>query len=207
MKKILLIVFCNYTFVSLAQDFNKGDQMIGGSFSFSVFNVNNDGPVYYNNGNAGILPSYSWFIKNNLAMGIRGTLHYNRTETKFANNEKRTVRYLNSGVSVFLKKYRPLKERFGVYFDHEVGGHYAVTKEKFTPLAIDTKNEAYGLSYSFSPGVFYRFSKRFIGEGNIGGAYTSYYGGQGTHNFGIGVSFLQQFNLGINYVIENKKQG
>ena len=37
MKKILLIVFFNYTFVSLAQDFNKGDQMIGGSFSFSVF--------------------------------------------------------------------------------------------------------------------------------------------------------------------------
>lgn len=103
--------------------------------------------------------------------------------------------------------YKPLKDRLGVYFEHELGGHYVVTKEKFTPLAIDTKNEAYGLSFSFNPGVFYRFSKRFIGEGNIGGAFTSYYGGQGTRNFGIGATFLQLFNLGINYVIEKKKDG
>lgn len=77
--------------------------MVGGSFSFSVFNVNNDGPAYYSSGNVGILPSFSWFVKNNLAMGIRGTIYYNRTETKYDNGEKRLVRYFNSGVGVFLK--------------------------------------------------------------------------------------------------------
>jgi hypothetical protein len=45
-----------------------------------------------------------------------------------------------------------------------------------------------------------------MGEGNIGGVYAFYYGGQG-NNFGISASFLQYFNLGINYVIANKKQG
>lgn len=63
------------------------------------------------------------------------------------------------------------------------------------------------MTYRFVPGVFYKFSKNFIGEGSIGGVFASYYGGQGTHSFGTGVTFLQSFNLGINYVIEKKKQG
>jgi hypothetical protein len=203
MKKILLFLFCTYSFTSFAQDFNKGDKLIGGSLSFSVFNTNTSGPGYYHAGNVGILPSYSWFIKNNLAMGIRGSFNYNRSDQKFENGEKRAQRYLNTGLSVFLKKYKPVREKFGVYFENEIGGHYYVTKEEY-PTGIKSKNVAYGMSYQFSPGVFYRFSKRFMGEGNIGGVYTSYYGGQGTHNFGIGASFLQNFNLGINYLLERK---
>jgi len=206
MKKLLLMLFCSYSITSFSQDFNKADKMLGGSFSFSVFNANNNGPGYYNTGNVAIRPSYSWFVKTNLAMGIRGNISYNRTVAKYANADNRTNSSLYSGIAVFLKKYKPLKEKFGVYFDHEIGANYNVNKENF-PSFIDTKNEAYGVSYQFSPGVFYRFSKRFMGEGSIGGVFGSYYGGQEVHNFGVSVSFLQIFNLGINYVIEKKKQG
>ena len=196
-------MLCFFSLASFSQDFNKSDKLIGGSFSFSVFNLNQSGPQYYNAGNVGILPSYSWFIKNNLAMGIRGNFNYNRSDTKFANGEG-TQRYLNTGISVFLKKYKPLKEKFGVYFENEAGGFYYLTKEEFLS-GTKSKNEAYGITYKFNPGVFYRFSRRFMGEGNIGGVQASYYGGQGTHNFGLGASFIQNFNLGINYLLDKKK--
>ena len=207
MKKILLILGCSYSFTSFSQDFNKGDKLIGGSFSFSIFNVNNNGPAgYYNAGNVGILPSYSWFIKNNLAMGIRGNINYLRAEQETATGERINSSFI-TGISLFLKKYKPLKDKFGIYFENEIGGNYNVTKDKFSSSPTYTKSSVYGLTYHFSPGVFYSFSKRFIGEGNIGGVYASYYSGQGSNNLGIGASFLQYFNLGINYLLEKKKQG
>jgi len=204
MKKILLILFCFYSFTSFSQDFNKGDKLIGGSFSFSVFNLNNNGPGYYNAGNVGILPSYSWFIKNNLAMGIRGNISYIRAKQETAIGERTNSSFI-TGISVFLKKYKPVKDKFGMYFENEIGGNYNVTKDKFPSSSPSyTKSSVYGLTYHFSPGVFYRFSKRFMGEGNIGGVYASYYSAQGSNNFGIGASFLQYFNLGINYLLERK---
>ena len=114
MKKILLLVFCFYSFTSFSQDFNKGDKLIGGSFSFSVFNTNTSGQGYYNAGNVGILPSYSWFIKNNLAMGIRGNISYYKSVTKFETGERRLSRSIGTGIAVFFKKYRPFKEKFGI---------------------------------------------------------------------------------------------
>lgn len=205
MKKSLLFILVISSFNCFSQDFEKGDKLFGGSFSFSVFNTNNSGPSYYNAGNVGILPSYSWFQKTNLAIGIKGTIGYNKLITKYENGEKRLSRSLNTGISVFFKKYRPLKEKFGLYLEHEVGGNYYTNKEQYPSSATFTKTNSYGVSYKFSPGVFYRFSKRFIGEGDIGGVYASYYGGQRTHSFGIGASFLQSFNLGINYLIGKNK--
>ena len=203
MKKILLILFCLYSLTSLSQDFNKYDKLFGGSFSFSVFNINNTGPGYYSTGNVGILPSYSWFIKNNLALGIRGNVSYQTSNHQMATGE-RTTRSFITGIGVFLKKYKPLKEKFGVSFENELEGNYQVSREKF-PSTIYSKTESYGLAYNFTPGVFYRFSHRFMGEGSIGGVYASFYGGEGANSYGIGASFLQYFNLGINYLIEKKE--
>lgn len=204
MRKILLVLLCNFSLSVFAQEFKNGDKLFGGSFSFSVFNTNNSGPTYYNAGNVGILPSYSWFIKNDLAFGIRGNAGYNKSVTKFVNGEKRTTHSFTGGVAVFLKKYKFVKDKFGITLDHETGVNYSVFKEDYPP-SIDLKNKSYGANYRFSPGVFYRFTNRFIGEGNIGGAFLSYYGGQGVHSFGVGASFLQQFNLGVNYLLDKKR--
>ena len=93
-----------------------------------------------------------------------------------------------------------------MYVEHELGGHYTNYKEESPSMPV-SKSKLYGATYKISPGLFYRFSKRFMGEGNIGGAFVSYYGGGGNRNFGVGATFLQNFNLGINYVIEKKRQG
>lgn len=137
-------------------------------------------------------------------MGIRGNIGYTRSEQETGAGE-RTNSSFTTGISVFLKKYKPIKDKFGMYFENEIGGNYNVTKDGFTSSPTYIKGSTYGLSYHFSPGVFYRFSNRFMGEGNIGGVYASYYSGQGSNNFGIGASFLQYFNLGINYLLERKK--
>ncbi len=137
-------------------------------------------------------------------MGIRGNIGYMRAKQVLA-TEVRTNTSLVTGISVFLKKYKPIKDKFGMYFENEISGSYNVTKDKSTSSPSYTKSSMYGVSYHFNPGVYYRFSNRFMGEGNIGGVYASYYSGQSSNNFGIGATFLQYFNLGINYLIERKK--
>jgi len=204
MKKILLFVLVSSCFNCFSQDFEKGDKLWGGNFSFSVFNANQSNPNYYNVGNVGVYPSFSWFIKTNLAMGIRGGFGYSKSTTNYGNGVKRITSSLSTGVSVFLKKYKPLKDKFGIYFDNSLGINYASNKDKNISSPDFVKSNNYGATYQFSPGVFYRFSKRFMGEGNIGGAFISYHGGQGTHSFGISATFLQNFNLGINYLLDKK---
>ena len=64
----------------------------------------------------------------------------------------------------------------------------------------------WGGGYNFIPGVFYKFSGNFLGEANIGGVFASYFSNTNTKNYGIGVSFLQYFNLGIAYRIPKKNK-
>ena len=204
MKKIILFTFTFYSFVTYSQDFNKGDKLFGGSFSANFNNVSNGGPTYNTYGNAGIFPSFSWIVKKNLAFGIRGNIGYSRTWVKYDNGDKKVTKYLNLGPGVFFRKYKFINDKIGVYFDHEISGSYILNKEKMTNTAtLMYKN--YGLGYRFTPGLFYKISDRFMAEGNIGGAYLSYYGGGGFHNIGTGASFLQYFNFGFNYLLNKTK--
>jgi len=199
---------CIATFViicsSHAQVVNKGDKLFGGSFSFSVFNTNDNGPAYYNTGNVGLLPSFGWAIKKNLVLGIRGSIGYSRSKASYNFSDHRIITSLNFGPGVYLRKYRELKNKFGVYFNHEASVQYNRTKEKIGSVAVGNF-KTWGGSYTFSPGVFYKFSDHFFGEANIGGLYASYYSGNNSNNYGAGVSFLQYFNLGINYRFRGKK--
>ena len=138
MKKIILFLSCFYFTSAFSQNLSKGDKLFGGSLSFSVFNSNNTGPSYYNTGNAGIFPSYAWLVKDNLAFGVRGSVGYSNSITKYDNGDKRKTRSTVTGLGIFLKKYKTLKDRFGIYFDHEVSGFYNVYKET-APFNTDLK--------------------------------------------------------------------
>jgi len=205
MRKIIFFTFFLIIFfLSNAQVINRSDQLFGGSFSLSVFNINNSGPGYYNAGNVGVSPSYARAIKNNLTLGIRGSFGYNHSET--SNLSGKTIRnYFNLGPGIFLRKYKLLKNRFGLYFNNELTANYNFEKERTTGFTGTLKSHSWGLSYAFQPGVFYKFSENFFGEGNIGGVMGTYYSNGDTRNFGLGASFFQYFNLGINYRIERKR--
>jgi hypothetical protein len=206
MKKYLLTLCCFYSLTGFSQDLNKGDKLFGGSISFTTYNYNSN--VYNSSGgsNAGIAPSFSWLIKNNLALGIRGGVGYSTSKAENQTGPANKNTNLNAGAGVFLKKYKSLKDKFGLYFDNEVSFNFISNKQKGgIPLTI-IKNETKGIGYEFSPGVFYKFSNHFMGEANIGGAYATYNKGGGSNNFSAGLSLLQYFNLGINYRIEGKKK-
>jgi hypothetical protein len=198
MRKHFTLIVVAFIFAAIqlpAQVLNKGNKLFGGSFSFSVFNTNNSGPSYYTAGNAGLLPAYGWVIKNDLVLGVKGSVTFSHTKNVVSVSEKRVVNSFSFGPGVFIKKYKLLKNKFGLYFDHELNAYYNINKEKVTAQP-DLKYHSSGGSYNFNPGVFYKFSENFFGEANIGGVYASYYG--------IGASFLQYFNLGINYRIPRK---
>lgn len=193
-----------FSLASRSQVVQKGDKLFGGSFSATFFNINGSGPNYNWTSNAGIFPSFAWTIKNDLTLGVKGGISYSRGIIKYDPDNKYTSSGLSISPGIFLKKYKTLKEMFGIYFSNELNGYYARSKQE-TPNNPTTKNSAWGGDYRFNPGVFYKFSDSFIGEANIGGVYASYYGNNGTHNTGVGVSFLQSFNIGFNYIIGKKK--
>jgi hypothetical protein len=187
-------------FSAQSQVVNKGDKLFGGSFSIYFYNLNNQGPSsYYSSSNIGITPSFAWAIKKDLTLGIKGGISYSGNRIRqSAGIQKNT--FFNIVPAVFLKKYKALKNQFGVYFNNEINGIYSSEKGGISPDFSKTYN--WGVGYSFSPGVFYKFSESFLGEANIGAAYVSYYNRPG--NFGIGASFLQSFNVGVNYIIGKK---
>ena len=197
------ILFFLFLFASQAQVVKKGDKMFGGSLSFSVFTINNNGPQNYNTGNTGVFPSFGWAVRDNLTAGIRGSVNYNHTVTNSGFAGRQTTNSFTAGPGIFLKKYRLLKNKFGVYFDHSASIGYVLSKQK-NELG-SSKSHAWTGSYTFSPGVFYQFSDSFFGEANIGGAFISYYDDGNSKNYGTGASFLQYFNLGITYRIPHKK--
>lgn len=193
-------------FISLsasAQVIDKGDKLFGGSFSLILFNSNPSGPQSNYSSNAGILPSFEVAVKPNLALGVRGSINYaHNKSTNIAPQDYEQTGF-GLGLTLFLKKYKLLQNKFGVYFDNAVSGSSYYQKQQ--SAAATQKDKLKGADYTFRPGVFYRFSDRFFGEANIGGASVSYTHGSNNNNFSIGASFLQTFNLGINYRISKKK--
>src|SRR3979411_2815622 len=113
MKKIILFAFSLFIFLQLtsAQVISKHDCLLGGSFSFSIFNVNNSGPGYYHAGNVGLFPSYGWAIKNDLVFGIRGSVNYSHFERLNTPTEKTIRSIFDFGPGFFMKKYKLIKNR------------------------------------------------------------------------------------------------
>ena len=199
---LLCILLFNISIVS-AQVIGPGEKMFGGSLGVnSATHTQNN---YENrSSNAAFYPSLSFGVKNNLALGFRGNLHYGRSKiTQGVGQQVQTG--FSTGLGIYLKKYLPLENRFGIYFDHLVHAAFHEQSIVSDPHTSYSRNWSFG--FQFSPGVFYQFSERFLGEANMGGVYANTYDIPGDgYSFSIGASFLQSFNLGINYRFGKRKE-
>ena len=209
MKKHLLLFVCAFllfTLTSLSQVFYKKDKLFGAmaglNFS-SDNNIPNNAYSQQRSNNVAFMPSFAWAVKNNLALGIKGNFIYYKTVVRGA-----TQKYVNSslqaGPEIFLRKYKALKDRFGVFFNHGIDLNYA----KYTGKINEDKSTTtrWGGGYNFTPGAFYKFGERFLGEASFGGASVQYTkNNDGTKSFDAGINFLSYFNVGIQYIIPGKK--
>ena len=197
MRIVLLICLSLFVFQASAQVIEKGEKFFGGSFG-SNSSTSTQNNYEHRNSNAGLYPALAFGIRQNLVFGVRGQLSYGRS--KITQGVGQLVQTgFGSGLGLFVKKYRPLQERFGIYFDHTVSGGFV--EQSITDYNnTTTQNNSWNAGYQFSPGAFFRFSERFLGEANIGGLYANYYDGPGEGNgYALGASFLQSFTVGIMY--------
>jgi len=210
MKKIILFASSLFfVFILNAQVINEGDHLLGGSLSFLIVNSTYTEPVNNRTSNVGLYPSFGWAIKNDLVVGLRGTASYGHSEDKRSSGDKTEFNSYSFGTGGFLKKYKLVKNKFGFYFDNEATISYAGSSYNQTYAGVFTSSEghSWAMGYAFQPGVFYKFSENFFGEGNIGGvAATYYWEGSNLKGFGINASFFQSFNLGINYRIGGRER-
>jgi hypothetical protein len=198
MKKMFtLAVIAVLTGTFASAQFNKGDQLFGGSFSAGISNQDNNNNVNTNS-NVGITPSYAWMIRKNTALGIKGSIHFTSSKQK-DNLSKSESHAIGINPGIFLTRYKILKDKFGVTFTHEASaGFYRQTNKSGT---TESKTKSRSARYNFNPGVFYRFTENVMGQADIGGIYALWSGATGVNNFNAGASFLQSFNVGINYRI------
>jgi hypothetical protein len=205
-KHLLLSVSASvlFFFTSSSQLISKKDKLFGASAAVSLYNIDEMASVTgtRRSSNIGLVPSFAWAIKDNVAMGIKAGLNFSRVI-----NGSGTIKTVQTGLHIgpqlFIRKYRTLVKNFGVSFNHEVGAYYASSSTKSDQVRI--KNYSWGGGYSFTPSVFYKFSDRFLGEANIGGIGFSYNKNQGSRQWAVGGTFLTYFNIGIQYIIPSKK--
>ena len=208
MKKHLLFL-CSAVFLlffsSQAQVFSKKDRLFGAATAISFY-VNNQSPNLTNqySSNIALIPSIGWAIKDNLVAGIKAGIGYARSAGSFQ-GAKSVLTTLQIGPEIFIRKYKLLSKDFGVTFEHKVSGFYYLSKNRNSPSG-DSKSSAWGGGYNFTPGAFYKFSDRFLGEANFGGLFLNGSStGDGRNSFSVGATFLTYFNMGIQYIIPAKK--
>lgn len=202
MKQKIILPLCILAAGAAGAQFQKGDRLPGGSFSASVFNLGSGGSNYRLQSNAGIQPSYAWLVKDNLSLGVRGNISFSSNRDRSDINSNRS-HGIGIGPGIFLAKFRKIRDKFGVSFTHDLGAGYnrAVSRNN----GIKSVTESINAQYSFSPGVYYMFTGNFMGMGSLGGVYAAWQRGTNYHNLGLGVSFLQNFNLGIAYRFSKKQ--
>jgi hypothetical protein len=200
MKQTLpAILFVCICFTVQSQAIKKRDKLFGGSIYANYGSVSHQST----NNNVGLVPSFAWAIGTNRVLGIKGSISYSRSRNMGSQPAAKSTA-LGVGPGIFLKQYKSLKERFGIFFLNELSGSYLIQRQN-NPGTDSYKTHTWGLTYNFAPGVFYKFSDHFLGEAAIGGLYAGYSRGPAYRSFNAGASFLQSFNLGINYIINHRR--
>src|SRR5689334_12888295 len=158
MKKHLLFFLSAFLLIctsSLAQVFSKKDKLFGATaglnFSSDTNIPANPFPSQHSN-NIAFMPSFAWAIKDNLVLGIKGNFNYQKITAK-STTQKNVYTTLQTGPEIFLRKYRALKDRFGLFFNHGVDLSY--TRSTGSNNQDKSTTTIWGYGYNFTPGVFY----------------------------------------------------
>jgi hypothetical protein len=208
MKKFLLFALTAISSLyASAQVIKKGDKLLGGNLSAYYRQSEPVGPEYNYYSNIGILPSYGKAVKNNLVLGTRLNLSFYHSESLDNSDHKTFQTSYGTGIGIFLRKYKPIQNRFGLYFENEISGVLSFQEYRYSSLPDRYRSAIWGASYSFKPGIFYKFSDFILGEANFGGAQVRYTKNKYTDGeLNADLSLLRSFTLGVNFILNGKKK-
>lgn len=183
--------------------------------SFSNKTSNNhvvDGDPIQKNGQHTFSPELQWgkFLNSTTLLGI-GTafsFSWDRSSQTTPNysNQTRSVNH-SVGLLPFIRKYKPLGDRWAVFLHGEIGPTYIWNRSENDNLTQnDGENHQWQYGLSVKPGLVYFFSKKNLaieGYANIlsfNAQYADFYPGEGSSfkiSTGVSSSFPSYFMLRI----------
>lgn len=171
-----LSILLSISFYACSQ-FEKNEKLIGGSLFFlnsSKNNINADqsggsfGPASKEN-NLIIQPEFGYVIKKNLVINLMASVSSEKYSDLSNNTISKTKWYT---IGIGLSDYKFFKKDFGLFFRVQTSLTPAWNSYFYSDGTSSSKERSYLTDLSFIPGGFYRFTKHFCMQTQLG--YLSY---------------------------------
>ncbi|MBS1916255.1 MAG: outer membrane beta-barrel protein [Bacteroidetes bacterium] len=196
-KNLLLAAFILFFSVVANAQIEKGNWLLGGSFSYGTTNYQNS-PSY---SNAGISPHIGYAIGKNSVLGLNFLIGFSETA---AQNKS-----FNLYTNAVYKKFFPIKEKFGMYLQLNAG--LGLSRNSYynfdsSGASVKTTYNSHTYLAGALPGFYYRVTPGILLNVDCGGlAYN--YTEQDANNWSSGFTFnfLSNFTFGVDFILGRKK--
>lgn len=171
MKKLftLLIIAISFLCQQASAQIKKGEKMLGANIGLNSSKTKQSNTSTEGTGtNISIVPQLGFGIGNNWIVGVQVGYYYSRQKITYPLNgitEQKTNTLLGG---LFARKFFPMGERFGLFGQGDLS--YSRTKDKYnsTPGGSNGQSNTHSIIAAVSPGAYFRTSKRFILEAQVG---------------------------------------
>ena len=181
-KKVILIIMACFAIITCQSQTEKGKILVGALLNFSMSNTTNYDTSYVSNTNKNyqisINPYYGYFIKENLAIGIRLKYLKNYSESNKTDNIGFSTNSTQNNITyqggIFVRYYTKITGNLMFVTNGDLAYSYETDKSENLqiPSTIDNKITKY--SISITPGLVYFISPKFGLETTFGSLNYSY---------------------------------
>jgi len=198
-KKLLLVLTIAMAALSSQSQVQKGNWLLGGSFSYYNQSVtaDNSPTMHQYSGVVMLLPGLA--VANKTVIGIRAGITFNENKQDQLKNSQ-----FGFAPGVYWNQYFPFSEKAGFYTHLETGYDYA--KYKSTSGTATYTNTVKGFDARVTPALYFKPSKKMLVNaaiGSLGYAHSSVDNNlQGkTKSSGFSSSFLNGFTFGVDFIL------
>ena len=201
MKKnvLLLLVLASFSLAATAQ-IKKGSLFLGGDIGGSTRTAKTDGTSLGKENSLRISPVFGKAVRENLFVGIDGTLSLYKNEISNSPNDYKQQQY---GGGVFIRKYKPLgKSDFFLFLQCRLGYQYQkLVSINNPPTAFSTKTNT--VSLSAYPGISYAVSKKLHIETGFNGLVNLSYYNETNNQGNSGSGIVKSNGVSLHSSLEN----
>lgn len=158
-------------FAHAQKNLPKGSVLLGGDLSFGTNKIKDP----YNNverKSTGFLisPSVALAVKDNLFVGLSLGYNYYKTTSQTPASSYDSLTQRGYSASIFVRKYKPLKNNFYLFLQGGVGGTYSDRSIENVPNR-DFSQKDVNINLSLSPGISYAINSKLQIETGLNGIF------------------------------------